>query len=362
MNITQYTPRVADDLSVVVDGAETIQIYQPDSGSLLTVPNCVAQTIKANKAPSESPQGATVLEREWNCPVAPMSRQKMEGGNETTNGAKPHGQKDKVLPPNELREAARAIGRGYASEYAGLALPTSNWEPPLSAALPASNQEPTLSGGVTQFAEGEPNTLNSASCSPNGGAKPRGQKDKVMPPKKPFLALPTSKQEPTLSGVIPFASLTSLPPSNHSRLASINDIIIDSHDQQWRIVSIELKERIGRVVYRARQIDLSPRLDEWVDILTPIYQTDDNGAPYIYKYQLDLTGVSVRIIRVPVSSHRQLIDVPEERIEIIFADSAIHIGAQQRIRLADGSIYKPTDLFPITQTRPALRVIAQRES
>ena len=303
MNITHFTPRLADDLSVVVDGAETIQIYQPDSGSLLTVPNCVAQTIKANKAPSESPQGAVVLERVWNCPVAPMSCQKMEGGNETTNGAKPHGQKDMVMPPKK---------------------------PFL--ALPASNQEPTLSGGVTQFAEGEPNSLNSASCSPDGEC------------------------------VIPFATLTSLPPSNHSRLASINDIIIDCHDQQWRIVSIERKERIGRVVYRAQQIDLSPRLDEWVDILTPIYQTDDNGAPYIYKYQLDLTGVSVRIIRVPVSSHRQLIDVPEERIEIIFADSAIHIGAQQRIRLADGSIYKPTDLFPITQTRPALRVIAQRES
>ena len=216
MNITQYSPRLADDLTVVVDGAETIQIYQPDSGSLLTVPNCIAQTIKANKTPSESPQGATILEREWNCPAS-------------------------------------------------------------------------------------------------------------------------------------------------FRIA-INDIIIDSHDQQWQIVSIERKERIGRVVYSGRQIDLSPRLDEWVDIITPVYQTDQLGAPYVYKYQLDLTGVSVRIIRVPVSSHRQLIDVPEERIEIIFANSSIHIGAQQRIRLADGSIYKPTDLFPITQTRPALRIIAQKES
>ena len=32
------------------------------------------------------------------------------------------------------------------------------------------------------------------------GAKPHGQKDKVLSPKKPILALPTSNQEPTLSG------------------------------------------------------------------------------------------------------------------------------------------------------------------
>ena len=69
MNITHFTPRLADDLTVVVDGVETIQIYQPDSGSLLTVPNCIAQTIKANKTPSESPQGTTILEREWNAPL-----------------------------------------------------------------------------------------------------------------------------------------------------------------------------------------------------------------------------------------------------------------------------------------------------
>ena len=31
------------------------------------------------------------------------------------------------------------------------------------------------------------------------GAKPRGQTDKVLPPKKPVLAIPTSNQEPTLS-------------------------------------------------------------------------------------------------------------------------------------------------------------------
>ncbi len=236
MNITHFTPRLSDDLSVIADGAETIHIYQPDSGSLLTVPNCVAQTIKANKAPSESPQGATILEREWNASLG--SRQEAVGSSNS----------------------------------------------------PSANSAP------------------------------------------------------------------------HSQLATINDIIIDSHDQQWQIVSIERKERIGRVVYKGRHIDLSPRLDEWVDIITPIYQTDDNGAPYLQKYRADATGVSVRIIRVPVSSHRQLTNVPEERIEIIFADVSIRIGAQQRIRLADGVIYKPTDLFPITQTRPALRVIAQRDT
>lgn len=245
MNITQYSPRLADDLSVVVDGAEIIQIYQPDSGSLLTVPNSVGQTIKANKTPSESPQGATILEREWNCPTAQDIYQWRIGNSNS----------------------------------------------------PAANLNPTASTTV-------------------------------------YCLLPT---------------------------ASINDIIIDSHDQQWRIISIERKERIGRVVYRGQQIDLSPRLDEWVDILTPIYQTDDNGAPYLQKYQADATGVSVRIIRVPVSSHRQLTDVPEERIEIVFADASIRIDAKQRIRLADGSVYKPTDLFPITQTRPALRIIAQKE-
>ncbi|MBR0238851.1 MAG: hypothetical protein IJQ39_12225 [Thermoguttaceae bacterium] len=250
MNITNFSPRLADDLTVVVDGAEIIQIYQPDSGSLLTVPNSVGHTIKADKAPAESPQGATILEREWNCPVA-------------------------QAPQEGKRQ--EAIGNSVS---------------------PAANLNPTAS--------------TTAYC-----------------------LLPT---------------------------ASINDIIIDSHDQQWRIVSIERKERIGRVVYRARQIDLSPRLDEWVDIITPIYQTDDNGAPYVQKYQADATGVSVRIIRVPVSSHRQLTDVPEERIEIVFADASIRIDAKQRIRLADGTIYKPTDLFPITQTRPALRIIAQREA
>ena len=246
MNITQYPPRLADDLSVIADGAETIHIYQPDSGSLLTVPNCVAQTIKANKAPSESPQGATILEREWNAPL--------------------------INSECGIRNAEL--------------------------------------------------TSNSA-C------------------------------------VAPHSSL--LTPNSQTHSVAINDIIIDSHDQQWQIVSIERKERIGRVVYKGRHIDLSPRLDEWVDIITPIYQTDNNGAPQLQKYRADATGVSVRIIRVPVSSHRQLTDVPEERIEIIFADVSIRIGAQQRIRLADGVIYKPTDLFPITQTRPALRVIAQKE-
>ena len=247
MNITQYPPRLADDLSVIADGAEIIQIYQPDSGSLLTVPNSIAQTIKANKAPSESPQGATILEREWNAPVAQE--------------------------------------------------------------LSISNEQLAITQSATQ-------TPHSSLLTPN---------------------------------------------SQTSRVA-INDVIIDSHDQQWQIVSIERKERIGRVVYKGRHIELSPRLDEWVDIITPIYQTDDNGAPYLQKYRADATGVSVRIIRVPVSSHRQLTDVPEERIEIIFADVSIRIGAQQRIRLADGVIYKPTDLFPITQTRPALRVIAQRDT
>ena len=247
MNITHFTPQLADDLTVVVDGAETIQIYQPDSGSLLTVPNCVGQTIKANKTPSESPKGATILEREWNVPL-------------------------------------------------------------INSELGMRNAE----------------LSSSSAC------------------------------------VTPHSSL--LTPNSQTHSVAINDIIIDCHDQQWRIVSIERKERIGRVVYRARQIDLSPRLDEWVDILTPIYQTDDNGAPYLQKYRVDLAGVSVRIIRIPVSSHRQLIDVPEERIEIVFTDNELRIGAQQRIRLADGSVYKPTDLFPITQTRPALRIIAQREA
>ncbi len=243
MNITQYSPRLADDLSAVVDGAETVFIYKPDSGSLLTVPNCVGQTIKANKAPSESPQGATILEREWNAPLAQLGNRELGIGNSNS--------------------------------------PTAN--------------------------------LNTT----------------------PYSPLPTP---------------------------SINDIIIDCHDQQWRIVSIELKERLGRVVYKTQLVNLSPRLDEWVDIITPIYQTDDNGAPYVQKYRADATGVSVRIIRVPISSHRQLTDVPEERIEIVFNDANLRIGAHQRIRLADGTIYKPTDLFPITQTRPALRIIAQRES
>ncbi|MBQ6615745.1 MAG: hypothetical protein IJH67_05190 [Thermoguttaceae bacterium] len=258
MNITQYTPRLTDDLSVIADGAEIIQIYQPDSGTLLTVPNCVAQTIKANKAPSESPQGATILEREWNASLG--SRQEAVGSSNS----------------------------------------------------PSANLNPTE----------------------------------------------TTAENPTAYCLLPTASTT---PYSLLPTPSINDIIIDSHDQQWQIVSIERKERIGRVVYKGRHIDLSPRLDEWVDIITPIYQTDDNGAPYLQKYRADATGVSVRIIRVPVSSHRQLTDVPEERIEIIFADVSIRIGAQQRIRLADGVIYKPTDLFPITQTRPALRVIAQKE-
>ena len=55
----------------------------------------------------------------------------MEGGNEATNGAKPHGQVDEVMPPKKLISA-----------------------------LPTSTREPTLSGGVTQFAEGEPISLN----------------------------------------------------------------------------------------------------------------------------------------------------------------------------------------------------------
>ena len=286
MNITHFTPRLADDLSVVVDGAETIQIYQPDSGSLLTVSNCVGQTIKANKTPSESPQGAVVLERVWNAPLEQLG----------------------VRNEELARETARAAGQGYVSKPAFSALPTSNQEPTLSAALPTSNQEPTLS---------------------------------AQAPSAPHSSLLT-------------------PHSDIQRVA-INDIIIDSHDEQWRIVSIELKERLGRVVYKAQRIDDLPRLDEWIDIVTPIYQTDDNGAPYVQKYRADATGVSVRIIRVPVSSHRQLIDVPEERIEIVFSDNDLRIGAHQRIRLSDGTIYKPTDLFPITQTRPALRVIAQRE-
>ena len=277
MDLTQYTPRLADDLSVVVDGAETIQIYKPDSGSLSTVPNCVAQTVKANKTPSESPQGATILEREWNVPVA------------------------------------QAPQEGNRQEAVG------------SSDSPSANSTP-------------PSSL-------------RGLK-------------PTANDIEPLRGSSGCASrlLPILTPNSQTSRVAINDIIIDCNDQQWRIVSIERKTRIGRVVYRAQRIDDQPRLDKWVDIITPIYQTDDNGAPYVQKYRADATGVSVRIIRVPVSSHRQLTDVPEERIEIVFADKELRIGAQQRIRLSDGTIYKPTDLFPITQTRPVLRIIAQREA
>ena len=277
MNITQYSPLLADDLTVVVDGAETILIYQPDSGSLLTVPNCVAQTIKADKTPAESPQGATILEREWNAPL---------------NNSECGMRNAELSSSSALRNSADRVGSQLED----------------CSAINACSE-----------------------------AKP----------------CPTAR---AASRIIPNSEL-----NNASRVA-INDVIIDCHDQQWRIVSIERKERLGRVVYKAQRIDDQPRLDEWVDIITPIYQTDDNGAPYVYKYQLDLTGVSARIIRVPVSSHRQLTDVPEERIEIVFADNNLRISAQQRIRLADGSIYKPTDLFPITQTRPALRIIAQREA
>ena len=265
MNITQYSPQLADDLSAVVDGAETIQIYQPDSGSLLTVPNCVAQTIKANKAPSESPQGAVVLERVWNCPVA------------------------------------QAPQEGNRQEAVG------------SSDSPSANLDSTADYPLPTDTTTESTTV----------------------PPTAYCLLPT---------------------------ASINDIIIDCHDQQWQIVSIERKERLGRIVYKTQRVDLSPQLDEWVDIATPIYQTDVNGAPFLQKYRVDQSGVSVRIIRVPVSSHRQLTDVPEERIEIVFNDINLRIGAHQRIRLSDGTIYKPTDLFPITQTRPALRIIAQREA
>ena len=222
MNIAQIIPRFSDDLSVVADGGETIQIYQPDSGRVIVVDNCVAQPIKENKAPSDSPEGATALERIWNAPLK--------------------------------------------GDHAGAPLQ-----------------------------------------------------------------------------------------------AVINDVIIDVRDQQWRIASIERKERIGRIVFKTQRIDLSPRLDVWIDIVTPIYQTDENGAPCLQKYRNDATGVPCRIIRVPVSSHRQLTDVPEERIEIVFADPSVRIDAKQRLRLADGSIYKPTDLFPITQARPVLRLIVQKE-
>ena len=70
-----------------------------------------------------------------------MSPKTMKGGNEATNGATPHGQKDKVLSPKK---------------------------PVL--ALPTSCQEPTLSGGVTQFAEGEPICSNPISSSSFPGA------------------------------------------------------------------------------------------------------------------------------------------------------------------------------------------------
>ena len=52
--------------------------------------------------------------------------------------------------------------------------------------------ETTNGSGVTQFAEGEPKKLNPTSGSPNGEC------------------------------VIPFASLTPLPPSNHSFIATYN--------------------------------------------------------------------------------------------------------------------------------------------
>ncbi|MBR0238344.1 MAG: hypothetical protein IJQ39_09660 [Thermoguttaceae bacterium] len=44
----------------------------------------------------------------------------MKGGNEATNGAKPHGQVDEVMSPKKLISA-----------------------------LPTSTREPTLSGGIT---------------------------------------------------------------------------------------------------------------------------------------------------------------------------------------------------------------------
>ena len=39
------------------------------------------------------------------------------------------------------------------------------------------------------------------------GAKPRGQKDMFLPPKKLFSEIPTSNQEPTLSGVVTLSSI-----------------------------------------------------------------------------------------------------------------------------------------------------------
>lgn len=192
---------------------------------------------------------------------------------------------------------------------------------------------------------------------------------------------PCSQTSTSVSGVAPGAIKTALHPSGNpcgvivwerdfnapkssqnEKALRENDIIIDSQQVRWQIISIETKARIDRRIYHTRRIDPIPQSDAWLDILTPIYQTDEYGAAVLKTYRQDATGVAAKFNPAPVSSHRQFTDDSLARIEIIFVNNDIQISPRQRIRLPDGGIYRPTDIFPVTDNFPCLRLIAQKEA
>ncbi len=142
----------------------------------------------------------------------------------------------------------------------------------------------------------------------------------------------------------------------------LGDEIIDTINVHWKIIAIERRPRIGRVIYHTSRLDSRPRLDCWLDIVTPIYQTNSSGEATIVRYRVDQAGINVRVLAVPVSSHRQFTQIDTQRIEIVFIRNDITISVQQRLRLSDGRLFKPTDIFPATNTSPCLRVIAKKES
>lgn len=220
MDESKFIPRNMDDLSVVVDGAETLRVYQLHSGVEITVPHCVGQTVAVRNVPDQTPCGATVLERAWNAPLEALER----------------------IDP-----------------------------------------------------------------------------------------------------------------------VRINDIVIDSENRRWRIASIARRERVGRVVLKTLLVDDSPIDDGWIDLVSPIYETDSVGQALRIDWNLDQARVPARIVPVPVSSHRQMTTIEQQRIEIVFLNDSVRVSSKQRVRLPDGTIYKPTDLFPVTGTNPCLRLVANKE-
>ncbi len=137
------------------------------------------------------------------------------------------------------------------------------------------------------------------------------------------------------------------------------DILTSPGNIRWKILAVSIREALGRCVCESIAVDPAPHLDAYVDILSPCYTTNDNGTVST-TYQTRQSGVAARILAPPSISSRASTSLDAIRIEIVFLHLEAPIHLEDRIRRADGTVYQPVNILPVSVENPFVRLVAQQ--